>query len=41
MVMEYDKYLVILAREAILRLGPGSGQKAAQTTGVPSGSGGA
>ena len=32
MVMEYDKYLVILAREAVLRLGPGSGQKAAQTT---------
>lgn len=29
MVMEYDKYLVILAREAVLRMGPGSGQKAA------------
>jgi uncharacterized SAM-binding protein YcdF (DUF218 family) len=33
MVMEYDKYLVILTREAVLRLGPGSGQKAAQSTG--------
>jgi hypothetical protein len=32
MVMEYDKYLVILTREAVLRLGPGSGQKAAQST---------
>ena len=29
MVMEYDKYLVILAREAVLRLGPGSGHEAA------------
>jgi uncharacterized SAM-binding protein YcdF (DUF218 family) len=33
MVMEYDKYLVILTREAVLRLGPGSGQKAGQSTG--------
>jgi len=33
MVMEYDKYLVILAREAVLRLGPGAGQKAASATG--------
>ncbi len=29
MVMEYDKYLVILAREAILRLGPRSGHETA------------
>ena len=33
MVMEYDKYLVILAREAVLRMGPGSGQKAASSAG--------
>lgn len=41
MVMEYDKYLVILAREAILRLGPGSGQNAGQPAGSSPGSGGA
>ncbi len=29
MVMEYDKYLVILTREAVLRLGPHSGHEAA------------
>jgi uncharacterized SAM-binding protein YcdF (DUF218 family) len=28
MIMEYDKYLVILAREAILRMGPRSGHEA-------------
>jgi uncharacterized SAM-binding protein YcdF (DUF218 family) len=28
MVIEYDKYLVILAREAVLRLGPRSGHEA-------------
>jgi uncharacterized SAM-binding protein YcdF (DUF218 family) len=38
MVMEYDKYLVILAREAVLRLGPGSGQKAGPAAGPLSGS---
>ena len=49
MVVEYDKYLVILAREAVLRLGAGSGQKAAHSgdsapdaaTSAPAGSGGA
>ena len=30
MLVEYDKYLVILTREAVLRMGPGAGQKAAQ-----------
>src|ERR1700759_3801024 len=29
MVMEYDKYLVILAREAVLHLGPRPGHEAA------------
>jgi uncharacterized SAM-binding protein YcdF (DUF218 family) len=29
MIMEYDKYLVILAREGVLRLGPRSGHEAA------------
>jgi uncharacterized SAM-binding protein YcdF (DUF218 family) len=33
MVMEYDKYLVILAREAVLRLGPRSGHEAAAAPG--------
>jgi uncharacterized SAM-binding protein YcdF (DUF218 family) len=41
MVMEYDKYLVILTREAVLRLGPGSGQKAGQAASPSPGSGGA
>ena len=41
MVMEYDKYLVILVREAVLRLGPGSGHEApAATGGGAQGSGG-
>lgn len=33
MVMEYDKYLVILAREAVLRLGPRSGHEASSANG--------
>ena len=41
MVMEYDKYLVILTREAVLRLSPGSRQKAAQPASPSPGSGGA
>ena len=40
MVIEYDKYLVILAREAVLRLGPGSGHEApANGAGAASGQG--
>ena len=40
MLVEYDKYLVILTREAVLRMGPGAGQKAAQTANAATGSGG-
>lgn len=36
MAMEYDKYLVILAREAVLRLGPGSGHDAVANGGSQS-----
>jgi uncharacterized SAM-binding protein YcdF (DUF218 family) len=33
MLMEYDKYLVILVREAVLHLGPGSGHEAVAGSG--------
>lgn len=34
MAMEYSKYMVILAREAVLRLGPGSGHEAGSDKGA-------